>query len=300
MGHDHTHHANRKALLITFILITSFMIAEFIGGLITNSLALLSDAGHMLSDSFSLALSLFALIMSNKAANERKTYGFKRFEILAALFNGITLFAISLYIFWEALQRFSDPPTVASFGMLGIAALGILVNIIVAWILKSKGDTENNLYMGSAFLHVIGDMLGSIGAIIAALLIFFFNWEIADPNVSILVSILIIISGWRLTRDSFHILMEGVPEDVDIKNIKGKLLSIPGVTDIHDLHIWTITSGFQALSGHLDVRKSADRDAILQKATTMLKEEFAIEHLTLQLEGEDVSLKKEEHHWHWD
>ncbi|WP_079529731.1 cation diffusion facilitator family transporter [Halobacillus hunanensis] len=300
MSGNHGHTANKKALLTTFILISGFMIAEFLGGLFTNSLALLSDSGHMLSDSFSLGLSLLAFRMADKQATDEKTYGFKRFEVLAALFNGITLFAISIYIFIEAYQRFLEPPSVASYGMLGIAFLGLVINIIVAWILRSKGDTKENLNMRSAFLHVLGDLLGSVGAIVAALLILFFNWNLADPIVSVVVSILIIISAWRVTKDSIHVLMEGTPETITMKEVTTTLLSIPNVEDIHDLHVWTITSGYPALSGHLEVKTNSDRDKILLQATQMLKEEFGIEHSTLQLEDVNSPVKDQENHWDWE
>ncbi len=243
---------------------------------------------------------MLAFKMADKDATEEKTYGFKRFEVLAALFNGITLFAISIYIFYEAFQRFFEPPSVASYGMLGIASLGLIINIVVAWILRSKGDTKENLNMRSAFLHVLGDLLGSVGAIIAALLILFLNWNIADPIASVIVSVLIIVSAWRITKDSIHVLMEGTPETVDMKEVHTQLLNIPGVENIHDLHVWIITSGYPGLSGHLDVKKDSDRDDVLLRATKILKEEFGIEHTTLQLEDENLNLKHQENHSVWN
>lgn len=179
--HDHTHGANKKTLMISFIIITVYMIIEAIGGFLTNSLALLADAGHMLSDSISLGVGLLAFILGEKAADYSKTYGYKRFEILAAVFNGVTLVLIAIYIFYEAYQRFANPPEVASTGMLIIATIGLLVNILVAWLLMRGGDTKENLNIRAAFLHVLGDLLGSVGAIIAALMIIFFNWGWADP-----------------------------------------------------------------------------------------------------------------------
>src|SRR5699024_10598788 len=175
-----------------FIIISVYMVVELAGGIWTNSLALLSDAGHMLSDSISLGVGLLAFTFGEKVANYSKTYGYKRFEILAAVFNGVTLILISIYIFYEAFQRFSNPPEVASTGMLIIASIGLLVNIIVAWMLM-KGDTEENLNLRAAFLHVLGDLLGSVGAIVAALLIIFFNWGWADPLASVIVAVLVLI-----------------------------------------------------------------------------------------------------------
>lgn len=230
--HNHTHGANKKTLMISFIIITGYMIIEAIGGILTNSLALLADAGHMLSDSISLGVGLLAFILGEKAADYSKTYGYKRFEILAAVFNGVTLVLIAIYIFYEAYQRFTDPPEVASTGMLIIATIGLLVNILVAWILMRGGDTKENLNIRAAFLHVIGDLLGSVGAIIAALMILFFNWGWADPLASVIVAVLVLISGWRVTKDAVHVLMEGTPKNVEIDAVIKTIESIPGVNNM--------------------------------------------------------------------
>ena len=183
--HNHSHGANKKVLLISFIIITTYMIVEAIGGFVTNSLALISDAGHMLSDSVALGIALAAFILGEKAANQSKTYGYKRFEILAAVLNGITLMLIAVFIFYEAINRFANPPEVATTGMLIISSIGLLVNILVAWIMMRGGDTEENLNMRGAYLHVLSDMLGSVGAIIAALLMMFFGFGWADPLASV-------------------------------------------------------------------------------------------------------------------
>lgn len=294
-SHDHSHNANKKALLISFILIAAYMVAEFIGGLLTNSLALLSDAGHMLSDAISLGLSLFAFKFGEKIADNNRTYGYKRFEILVALFNGALLIVISLYILWEAYHRFFNPPDVASTGMLTIAAIGMGVNVLVAWILM-KGDTSENLNLRSAFLHVIGDLLGSVGAVSAALLIMFFGWNLADPIASVLVSLLILVSGYRVAKDAVHVLMEGKPTNVSVEEIKEKLLALTAVKNVHDLHIWSITSDFPSLSCHLVVASGYDRDVILQQASDILHEGFSIEHTTIQIEGEESEIKDKEEH----
>ncbi|WRP07950.1 cation diffusion facilitator family transporter [Rossellomorea aquimaris] len=293
MGHEHSHghNQNKKALLISFLFIFTFMIVEVIGGIITNSLALLSDAGHMLSDAAALGLSLAAFYIGEKASDKGKTYGYKRFEILAAFINGITLILVSLYIFWEAYHRFIVTPMVSP-GMMVIAIIGLAVNIIVAWILM-RGDTEHNLNVRSAFLHVLGDMLGSVGAIAAGLLIYFFNWNLADPIASVMVAILIVISGWRVTKDSIHILMEGSPKGIDTEEVKNSLASIPGVIEVHDLHVWCITSGFTALSCHVVVGNEVNRDTILLRLSAYLEEEFGIHHSTIQVEGKSAT---EGHH----
>lgn len=292
--HDHAHHANKKALFLVFILTTGFMLAEAIGGYLTNSLALLSDAGHMLSDAVSLGLSLLAFKIGEKRPTPEKTYGYKRIEILAALFNGIALVAISIYISVEAIRRFQEPVEVAGTGMLIIAGIGLLVNIGSAWILM-RGDIGENLNLSSAFLHVLGDLLGSAGAIIAALLILFFGWELADPIASILVSILVIVSGWRVTRDTLHILMEGKPRNVDIEEIRSSLSGIQSVQNVHDLHVWTVTSDFPTLTCHITVERGTNTQRVLGEATKRIREQFHIEHVTIQVEEGMGHCHNEEH-----
>lgn len=261
------------------------MIVEVIGGFMTNSLALLSDAGHMLSDAGALALSYVAITIGQRAVSGQKTFGYRRFEIFAALINGITLIGISMYIFYEAFQRFSDPPAVASTGMLIIATLGLVVNIAAAFILK-RGDKEN-LNVKSAFLHVLGDILGSVGAISAALLILFFGWNLADPIASIIVAVLIIFSGYRVTRDSFHILMEGVPDNILSEDVREKLMSVEEVDEVTDLHIWSITSDFPSLTCHVIVDQEADEQSVLRKIQNLLHDEFDLHHMTIQIKKKD-------------
>lgn len=286
--HNHSHNANKKALTISFLLIASFMFIEFIGGYLTNSLALFSDAGHMLSDAVALGLSLSALIFGAKAATSSKTYGYKRFEILAALLNGVVLILISIFIFKEAIERLSTPPQVIGKGMMIISVIGLIINIIVAWILHSQGSTEENLNVRSAFLHVIGDLLGSVGAIIAALLIIFFGWYIADPIASMIVSVLVLYSGWNVLKESINILMEAKPANIDSNKVISLLKSVDGVEDVHDLHIWMITSDFSSMTVHLKVRRDADRDLILERAKRSIDKEFGLKHVTIQIEGKEI------------
>lgn len=286
--HNHTHGANKKTLLIAFFIITVYMIVEVIGGYMTNSLALLSDAGHMLSDAISLGVGVVAFTFSERVANYRNTFGYKRFEILAAVFNGVALIVISIFICIEAVKRFAYPPEVASNGMLLIAIIGLLVNILVAWILMRGGDTHGNLNMRAAFLHVIGDMLGSVGAVLAAILIMLFGWDWADPLASIIVAILILVSGWRVTKDSIHILMEGTPSNVEIEKIIQVIEGTDGILAIHDLHIWSITSGENALSCHAVVNGSLtvqESQGILQHLEHELLH-MGIGHMTIQLEND--------------
>lgn len=285
-GHDHSHGANKKVLLLSFIIITGYMIVEAIGGFLTNSLALLSDAGHMLSDSISLGIAMLAFTFGEKAASYSKTYGYKRFEILAAVLNGITLIGIALFIFYEAIERFTNPPEVATTGMLVISTIGLLINILVAWIMMRGSDTKDNLNMRGAFLHVLSDMLGSVGAIVAALLIMFFGWGWADPLASVIVALLVVRSGYYVTKAAIHVLMEGTPSNVDVQEIIQVIEQTEGVESIHDLHIWTITSGTNALSCHAvvnDQLKIADSEHILRKIEHNL-EHKGIKHVTIQLE----------------
>lgn len=285
-GHDHTHESNKKVLFISFILITFYMIVEAIGGLLTNSLALLADAGHMLSDSISLGVALLAFKLGEKAANYSKTYGYKRFEILAAVLNGMTLVLIAMYIFYEAIGRFQNPPEIASTGMLIIAFIGLLVNIVVAWIMMRGGDVEGNLNMRGAYLHVMSDMLGSIGAIVAALLIMFFGWGWADPLASVVVAALVLRSGYYVMKSGIHVLMEGTPSNVDMDNVIQTIVNTKGIQSVHDLHVWSITSGFNALSCHVVVNgqmKVAESEQLLLQIEHELKLQH-IHHITIQLE----------------
>lgn len=285
-GHDHTHGANKKVLLISFIIITSYMIIEAIGGFLTNSLALLADAGHMLSDSISLAIALIAFKLAEKAANHSKTYGYKRFEILAAMINGVTLIGVALYIFYEAIGRFANPPEVATTGMLIISVVGLLVNILVAWIMMRGGDTEGNLNMRGAYLHVLSDMLGSAGAISAALLMIFFGWDWADPAASVIVAALVLRSGYYVTKSSLHVLMEGTPQNINIEDIIQTIKKTEGVRSVHDLHVWSITSGMNALSCHVVVGNQlsvADSEKMVRKIEHDLEHQ-GINHVTIQME----------------
>lgn len=288
-SHNHSHSRNKKTLLVAFLIITSFMVVEAVGGYLTNSLALLADAGHMLSDSISLGVGYLAFSIGEKAADQMKTYGYKRFEILAAVFNGVTLVLISLYIFYEAYHRFSDPPEIATSGMLAIAIIGLLVNILVAWILMRGGDTKENLNLRAAFLHVLSDLLGSVGAITAALLIIFFGWAWADPLASVVVAILVLISGWRVTKEALHVLMEGTPKNVDLEQVAQAIEALPAVKSIHDLHMWSITSGKNAMSGHVVIKEHIsfkESQQVLREIEQALLE-LKIGHVTVQLETED-------------
>ncbi|MDQ8736451.1 cation diffusion facilitator family transporter [Paenibacillus sp. LHD-38] len=289
-GHSHGHHGhshtpnNKAGLLIALVITAGIMVLEFVGGLVTNSLALLSDSGHMLSDTAALALSLAAMWFAVRPRSSSRTYGFHRFEILAALLNGITLFVIAAFIIVEAFKRFGEPPAVASGTMMIIAGIGLLANLASAWFLMRKADVKDNLNVRSAYLHVIGDAIGSVGAIIAGILMSLFSWYIADPIISVIVALLILKSAWGIIKSTVHILMEGTPANVDADQVEAMLLQIQGVKAVHDLHIWTITSGLDSLSCHLVVEDSVDCQIVLQEAIGQIAEEFQIEHTTIQIE----------------
>lgn len=268
------------------------MLLEFVGGFVTNSLALLSDSGHMLSDAGALALSLLALWLAAKPSTARRTFGNHRFEILAALFNGVALFVIAAVIVVEAIKRLNDPPAVASGSMMIIAAIGLLANLGSAWALMRKGDVKNNVNLRAAYLHVLGDALGSIGAILAGAVMMAFGWYAADPIISVLVALLILKSAWGIITHTLHILMEGTPDSIDQQEVQEALLAIDGVTDMHDLHIWTITSGFDALSCHLQIADGKDSQTILQSAIHLLAKRFSIEHATIQVETAGIQHEK--------
>lgn len=290
-GHDHSHglkrDGNRSALAWAFGITAFIMVAEAVGGWLTNSLALMSDAGHMLSDTASLGLSLVAIHFAAKAASPDKSFGYRRLEILVALANGAALFVIAVAITWEAWHRLFEPPTVASAPMMGIAVIGLLANLASAWVLLRQGDVKDNLNLRSAYLHVLGDALGSVGAIVAGALMYFFGWYITDPIVSVLVALLILRGAWGVVSQSVHILMEGSPAGADVPAIVAALESIEGVCNVHDVHVWTVTSGYDVFSGHIVVTKGTDIGQLIVKGSAMLEKDFGIRHSTIQVLEED-------------
>ncbi|ANU26671.1 cation diffusion facilitator family transporter [Planococcus versutus] len=289
MGHDHDHFetvrsGNKKALATALVITAGIMLVEFFGGLFTNSLALIADSGHMLSDTVSLALSLLAIWFAGRAVSAKKTYGSYRFEIITAFINGITLFVMAGIIIYEAVQRLYEPAEVQGGWMLIIAAIGLLANLLSAWVLNRGADVDGNLNMKSAYMHIIGDALGSVGAIVAGLLILLFDWTIADPLISIAVALLILRSAWGILQNSLHILMEGTPEEIDTQEVEKRLLEIEGVLAVHDLHIWTITSGMDLFTCHIDVDMDIDEQEVLQQAIKLVHDSCGIEHTTIQIE----------------
>ena len=291
-GHDHSHHAhagNKKALAVSFFIIAGYMLVEVAGGLLTGSLALLSDAGHMLSDALSVGLSLLAFKLGEKAVDSRQTFGYKRAEILFALFNGLTLLVIAVLVVIEAVERLNDPPEVAGAGMLVVSALGLAVNIVVARYMHHHGDVHGSINMKSAYLHVLGDLLGSLGAIAAALMMMVFGLRWADPAVSVLIALLVANSGAAVLRQTLHILMQGAPAHIDQAVLVAEILAVPQVLGVHDLHIWTLTSSRHLLSAHLVLDGSLTvREAQeVSRAVEALARQKGIGHITLQTDAQD-------------
>jgi cobalt-zinc-cadmium efflux system protein len=268
-----------------------FMFVEAAGGWLTNSLALISDAGHMLTDAAALGLSLLALKIGEMPPSTTKTYGYRRFEILAAFLNGLTLWAIVVLIVHEAWVRLQSPPDVKGLGMLGISAVGLGVNLISIWLLHAHKD--ENLNIRGAFLHVLADSLGSVGALAASLVILGTGWTLADPLVSLAICALILWSSWGIVRESLHILLEGVPAHIDYREVEEALLEHEGVCCLYDLHIWSITGGHEALSAHLVVPDGYSRQKeLLREVVEKLRKRFRIDHATLQIE-ESHELREE-------
>src|SRR5829696_1389826 len=280
-GHGHGE-GNRRALAIVLALTAGFTVVEIVGGLLTGSLALLADAGHMLSDNLSLGIALFAAWLAQRPATPNRSFGYRRAEILAALANGVTLVAVSIWVFVEAYSRLSDPPEVLGGPMLLVAALGLLVNAAGAIILYRSGGQSLNVQ--GAMRHVFADALGSLGAIVATAALILTGWRYADPLISVAIGVLILGSSWKLLKDSTNILLEATPSDLDATKVGQKMASAEGVVEVHDLHIWTITSGFPALSAHVLVGSHEDCHARRHELESLLAREYGISHTTLQVD----------------
>lgn len=290
--HARAHHGKRD-LTLALSITGGWFLVELAGGLYANSLALLADAAHMLTDLAALGLSLFALKISARPATDSKTYGYLRAEILAALANGVFLILIAVYIFYESYQRFRSPEAVKSGTMLTIAATGLLANLLTAGLLfRSRHE---NLNLRGAFLHVLGDTIGSVGAIIAGILMLTRQWYLADSVVSVVVGCLVLYSSWDLVTESVDVLLEGTPRHLNLSNILRDLERLNGVGSVHDLHVWSITSNMTAMSCHLVLKPGEDAGAALAAANRLMREKYGIGHTTIQTEfegwhpGEDVS-----------
>ncbi len=283
MAHKHNH--GQRPLKLALALTGGYSIVEFVGGWLTNSLSLFSDAGHMLSDVTAMGLSLFAAYISTLPVTSQKTFGYYRAEILAALLNGLSLWLIAGVIFREAYYRFFSPTDVHGHGMVLIASIGLVVNVISAGLLRDSHHTSLNLH--GVFLHVLSDLVGSIGAIVAGVLIVWTGWHWVDPLTSVFIGLLILVSSFELVRESVDVLMQATPRHIDLAEVQRTLEAIEGVKRIHDLHVWTLTSNLFTLTAHAVVNSNHDQHALLDSLEKTIHERFGIDHITIQLEPQD-------------
>jgi cobalt-zinc-cadmium efflux system protein len=281
-AHDHVRLESRRALAAALALTASYTVVEVVGGVLTGSLALLADAVHMLSDNVALVLALVAVWLATRPETSDRTFGYKRAEVLAALANGVLLVALAIWIFVEAVVRLRDPGDVLGGWMLLVAVLGIAVNVAAGFVLARS--RRGSINVEAAFRHVFADLLGSVGVTIAAVVILTTGWVEADAVVSILIAVLVLASAWSVLRDSTAILLESAPRGLDADALGRRLAGAPGVVEVHDLHVWTITSGFTALSAHVLVRPGDDCHARRRELESLLRDEFGIGHTTLQVD----------------
>ncbi len=296
MGHDHAHAPSlsaagrhRRPLLVAFALTLVYALVEVVGGFLLGSLALLSDAGHMLTDVAGLGMALAAVQLASQVRDPRHTYGLYRLEVLAALANAALLFAIAGYVLYEAAVRFAEPPEVPGLPLLLIASLGLAVNLVSFALLRA--GAKESLNVRGAFLEVFSDMLGSAGVIAAGVILITTGWPYADPIIGVGIGLFILPRAWRLGRDALRILLEIAPADLDVTAAQRALAGIPGVHDVHDLHVWTLTSGMNMASGHLSVEHAGDVGPVLQAAHALLALDYEVAHATLQVEPRDAGLE---------
>jgi cobalt-zinc-cadmium efflux system protein len=285
-GHDHAHEhdhraADRRALGIALVLICGFMVVEVVVGLLADSLAVLADAGHMLSDAASLGLALVAVWLAGRPVTLERSFGYRRAEILAALANGVLLVVVSIVVFVEAARRFANPPDVTGGWVLVVGCVGLAVNLAAAWILR-RGSRSLN--MRGALYHVLADALGSAGVIVAGIVVLTTGWNTIDPLISVVIGVLILLSSWTLLRDSVNVLLEATPPGMSAEEVGRAIVSLDGVVEIHDLHIWTITSGFPALAAHVLVEPGLDCHGLRRQIEVVLRERFELDHTTLQVD----------------
>ncbi len=282
------HVASKKNLLWALSLTGTFMVVEVIGGLVSGSLALLADAGHMLTDTAALLLAYSALYFAAKPADSKRTFGYGRLQVLAAYTNGVFLILLTGWIIWEAIHRFIEPNPIQSISMFTVAVIGLIVNLLVFKILHSAGDS--NINIRSALLHVLGDLLGSVGAIIAAVVIWIWGLLWVDPLLSIFVAVLILRSAYHVIKDASHILLEGTPLDISMSNIRLDLMSIEGVKDIHHMHAWSLSEAEPMMTFHALVDPNKNSDSLLEEMLLLLKKEHGIGHATIQVEVENCQV----------
>jgi cobalt-zinc-cadmium efflux system protein len=288
-GHDHGTQAlhagerHRTRLWCAAALLAAFMVVEAVAALATGSLALLSDAGHMFTDVLGIAMALAAITAAGRAATDsQRTFGLYRLEVLAALANSVLLAAVAGFVVMQAVRRFTDPPEVPAGSMLVVAIGGLVINIVAFWLLRD--GAKESINVRGAYLEVVGDLLGSVGVIIAAVVIAFTGWSYADPIVAVVVALMILPRTFALGRSAVRILVQAAPEHLDVAVVRDRLAAVPGVCDVHDLHVWTLTSGMDVASAHLSLEPAAELGMVLATAREALHEDFAIDHATLQVE----------------
>ncbi len=299
-AHTHNHadaaQGNERALRIALLLTSTFLVIEVIGGILTGSLALISDAAHMFTDAAALAIALAAIQVGKRAADRRRTFGYYRFEILAAAFNALLLFGVAAYILYEAWQRLKAPAQIESAGMLAVAVAGLVVNLVSMRMLTAGKDSSLNVK--GAYLEVWSDLLGSVGVIAAALIIRFTGWGWVDSAIAVLIGLWVLPRTWILLKSSLNILLEGVPEELDLESIRRVLLAVPGVQSLHDLHVWALSSGKVSLTVHVVVADGMDAEAtVLPPLRERLAREFGITHITVQAERTPCELVDENFHF---
>ena len=272
----------RRRLLLVFGLTSFYMVAEAVAGVLTGSLALLADAGHMLTDAGALGLSLWAVWFTDRRPTEKRTFGYYRAEILAALVNAVVLLLLSFYIVYEAWRRFHDPPVVNSWPMLVVATIGIGINLLGIWLLRNS--SSQSLNVKAAYLEVMSDLLGSVGVIVAAIIVLTTKWYKADAIIAAAIGLFIVPRTWTLLKEAIGVLMEGTPHNVDLEKLMIVMRRDHDVADVHDLHVWSLTSGVNAMTAHVWIREDGDPTKVLQNLQKMIRSEFEIEHTTIQIE----------------
>ncbi len=287
-GHDHSRALrgkSRRSLVGALVLIAGYMVAEVAGGILSGSLALLADAGHMLTDAASIGLALLAMHFAERPPSARRTFGYHRIEVLAALLNALTLWLVAAWVIVEAWHRFRDVPDVDGGLMLSIGAVGLVVNVVAAWILRrSAGHSVN---VEGAFRHVMADLLGSVGVVVSGVLVWAFGWTLADPILSVIIGVLILLSTWRLLAKVVHVLLEGAPDHVDVSRLCRELAGVEGVVQVHDMHVWTIAEGYDALAAHVVVDPDypgSRLEPVLRRLRAVASRDFGIHHVTIQVE----------------
>ena len=294
-GASHVRAASRRSLTLALGLTLGYMVAQIVGGILSQSLALLADAGHMATDGAAILLAILALWVAGRPPSITRTFGFQRTEVLAAFINALSLWAIVGWIMVEAYQRFTDPPEIQVGIMLGVGIGGLLVNLAVAAVLHRSA--QDSLNVQGAFLHVIGDLLSSLGVVAAGLVILVFGWNMADPILSVVIGVLILISSGRLLWKASHVLMEGTPAHLNLHQLCQRLEGVEGVTGVHDIHAWSITTGYDALSAHVTADRTGERtsDQVLQNLREIASREFGISHVTIQLEDSSGGCPEDHH-----